>query len=122
MIQGKKTAYPCKQEKEMTKNIKNLLAEFKSGLLELYGERLKGVYLFGSYARGDQDIEADVDVMIVLDQYDSYWEELKRTGELTSSLCLEYDLTISRVFVHEMEWFEGETLLMRNVRQEAIPA
>jgi predicted nucleotidyltransferase len=106
----------------MTENIKNLRAEFKSGLLELYGEHLKGVYLFGSYARGDQDGEADVDVMIVLDQFDSYWEELERTGDLTSSLSLEYDLTISRVFVHELEWLEGETPLMQNVRQEAIPA
>jgi predicted nucleotidyltransferase len=30
-----------------------LLGELKSGLAELYGDRLCGVYLFGSYARGE---------------------------------------------------------------------
>ena len=63
----------------MPADVKRLLTKLKNGLTELYGDRLKAVYLFGSYARGDYDESSDLDVMIVLDNYKSYWEELIRS-------------------------------------------
>jgi predicted nucleotidyltransferase len=41
------------------------------------GARLKGVYLFGSYARGEAGEESDVDVLIVLDRVESYSQEIE---------------------------------------------
>jgi predicted nucleotidyltransferase len=43
-----------------------LLNELKSSLVELYGDRLFSVILFGSHARGEATSESDIDVMIVL--------------------------------------------------------
>ena len=63
----------------MPENIRNLLDELKAALHHLYGPRLRGVYLFGSYARGDQDSESDVDVLIVLDRFEHYGAEIDRT-------------------------------------------
>ena len=37
----------------MTDDIKKMLRELKKGLTEIYGNQLKAVYLYGSYARGD---------------------------------------------------------------------
>ena len=37
----------------MPANIKQLLSELKKRLVRLYGEHLKAVRLFGSYARGE---------------------------------------------------------------------
>lgn len=37
----------------MPRSIKKILRELKKGLAEIYGEQLKAVILFGSYARGD---------------------------------------------------------------------
>jgi predicted nucleotidyltransferase len=35
----------------MPNNIKRILRELKKGLVEIYGDQLKAVYLFGSFAR-----------------------------------------------------------------------
>ena len=106
----------------MPVNIKNLLAELKQGLAKIYGNRLKAVYLFGSYARGDYHEGSDLDVMIVLDTYKSYWDELVRSAELASDLSLEYDVTISRTIMTEEQWQKGDLPVLRNVRVEGVPA
>lgn len=46
----------------MDPRIGSLLGELKSGLRDLYGDRLHGVYLYGSHARGEASRESDVDV------------------------------------------------------------
>ena len=50
-----------------------LLAEVRAGLSAIYGDRLRGMYLYGSYARGEQDAESDVDVLVVLNEVPDYW-------------------------------------------------
>jgi hypothetical protein len=46
--------------------------------------------------------------MIVLDTYESYWDELVRSAELASDLSLKYDVTISRTLMIEEQWKAGE--------------
>ena len=100
--------------------LNQILREIKQGLLPLYGEQLKGVYAFGSYARGEQVPESDLDILIVLTDYYSYSAEIKRTGELISYLSLAYNVSISRKFMKEDNWVEGDTALLRSVRAEAV--
>jgi predicted nucleotidyltransferase len=104
----------------MTEYIPRLLSELKAGLQGLYGTRLVGAYLFGSYARGDQDRESDLDVLIVLDHYERYGEEIERTGALASELSLKYNISISKVFMSEHEYLYGDTPLLRNLRSDAV--
>jgi predicted nucleotidyltransferase len=106
----------------MPVEIRNLLAELRQGLANTYGERLKAVYLFGSYARGDYDESSDVDVMIVLSDYEDYGKEIDRSGELISQLSLAYGISISRVIMKELQWQESDTPLLRNIRAEGVPA
>jgi len=103
----------------MSENIRELMDKLKTQLRDIYGQLLVGVYLFGSYARDEQNGESDVDVMIVLRNYDSYSSEIERTGEIISELSLKYDLSISRIFIDHANWLKGDTPLLRNVRQEA---
>ena len=106
----------------MKADIKSLLSEMRAGLEKIYGEHLKNVYLYGSYARGEQDEESDVDVLIVLDRIDSYWHEIERTGFLASGISLKYDVTVSRAFISHQDWVRRDTPFLSNVREEAIPA
>ena len=88
----------------MPADIERLLAELKRELAKVYGERLKVVYLYGSYARGDYDPESDLDVMIVLSDFERRVAEIKHISELLGNLSLEYEVTVSAVFMREQEW------------------
>ena len=98
-----------------------LVGELKAGLRAIYGERLKGVYLFGSYARGDYHDESDVDVLVVLNQVESYFDEIERTSHLVGDLSLQCQVNISRVFVSEADWMGRDSMFLLNVREDAVP-
>jgi predicted nucleotidyltransferase len=102
--------------------IRKLMKELKEGLVLIYGDRLKAVYLYGSYARGDYRQGSDVDVMILLSDYRNYWEELRCSTDLASDISLKYDVTVSRLIMKEAQWKEADIPVLRNIRREGDPA
>lgn len=106
----------------MAERLDSVLQKLRGELEGIYGARLRGVYLFGSRARGDAEAASDVDVLIVLDRLDRYGVKLERTGEVASRLSIEAGLSISRVFVSEREWRESQSPFFQNVREEGVRA
>jgi predicted nucleotidyltransferase len=104
----------------MADEIKSLLKELKVGLRKIYGDQFRSVYLFGSRARGDADVDSDVDVLIVLSDFQKYGAELRRTGELIGKLSLDYGETVSVIFSREQEWKHDKLPLLMNIRAESI--
>ena len=105
----------------MPRNIKKILRELKKGLIEIYGDQLKAVILFGSFARGEGRLpDSDIDVMVVLKGEFNYWEMDKRSSELVASLSLENDVVISRVFASEAVYANSKMPLYINVRKEGV--
>ena len=102
--------------------LKKLLGELKEGLKSLYGSRLKGIYLFGSYARGEQQKDSDLDILVVLDGFERANLEINRTSLIVSRLSLDYAVTITRFFVTEKNWEKGDTSFLANVREDAVAA
>ena len=103
----------------MKKDLHTLLRELKVGLAGTYGARLHGVYLYGSYARGTHDAESDFDVLVVLDDFASYGNEVDRTSEFVAALSLRYAVSISIVFVRKQQWGNSDSPFLRHVRDEA---
>lgn len=102
--------------------IQEILAEFRSGLKQLYGDRFLKLYVFGSYARGDARAGSDLDILVVLDDVDRPAEEIDRTSELTSRVSLAHDVTVSRAFVDEATFRAGDTRFLRSVEEDLVPA
>lgn len=97
-----------------------LLQQMKIGLGTLYGIRLQGVYLYGSYARGEEEKESDVDVLVILDNFERYGAEVDRTSALVADLSLHHGVSVSTVFLRQQEWLRGETPFVLNVREDAV--
>lgn len=105
----------------MPNNIKRILRELKKGLTEIYGDQLKAVYLFGSFARGEGRLpDSDIDVMIVLNGEFNHREVQKRSIDFVASLCLENDVVITRKFASAKEYAESKMPLFLNVRNDAV--
>lgn len=67
----------------------------------LYGDRLRRVLLFGSWARGDAHPESDVDLLVVLDRVGSPWDELRRMDPILWRHSLSNDTVITATPVSE---------------------
>ena len=89
-------------------------------LKAVLGERLVGVYLYGSRARGDHDPDSDIDVLVILDEIGAYAADLQATGEATSRLSLEAGITISRLLATREAWLRRDRPILRVIAAEGI--
>jgi predicted nucleotidyltransferase len=102
--------------------VKSILARAKEGLEKIYGDRLKGVYLYGSYARGTPYEFSDVDIAIILDRVDELGGELFRTSSLFADLTIDSGIHVSRAFIAEEDFEHGHYALCRNIKKEGLAA
>jgi predicted nucleotidyltransferase len=105
----------------MTKSkLQQLLAEVKSDLEKLYGDQLVAVILYGSYARGEAGANSDVDIVMVLKDYERDFIEIDRTNELVSRLSLDYDVIVALIPLREKNWREEESSFLQNLRRDSV--
>ncbi len=105
----------------MSSNIRKILRELKKGLITIYGDELKAVILFGSFARGEGRLpDSDIDVMVVLNGEFNYRDVENRSIDFVASLCLEYDVIIICHFISDKRYVESELPFMLNVRRDAV--
>ena len=99
-------------------NLNDILQELKRGLEDIYGPRLIALYLYGSRARGDAEDDSDIDVAMVLDDYESTEQERARFSRFRAALCLEHGVLLSVTPIRVAEWRAGVGLFLRNVQRE----
>lgn len=88
-------------------------------LRELYGDRLRQVLLFGSYARGTADEESDIDLLVVLDEVDSVYAETMAMSEVLWNHTLESGVAVSSVAMSASDFAERASPFLMRVRAEA---
>jgi len=105
----------------MNEALREVLSRLRSELTELYGERLVGMRLFGSHARGDSEPGSDIDVLVVLKGEVDPGQEIARISAPRASLCLATDRVISCLFLSEKRFLTEQSPLLLNVRRESVP-
>jgi predicted nucleotidyltransferase len=106
--------------RQIPRAVQLALKELQEYLAKIYGERLRGVYLYGSYARGDFHSGSDVDVLIALEGVVNPGQEIDRIGDGVADICLEHNVLIATFPVSE-EWLvERKSPLFENVRREGV--
>lgn len=101
--------------------IEPMVREFKAALQTLYGDRLRDVVLYGSYARGDYDEESDIDLMLVLnDEKVNTIGEVFRLVDLNVDFLDRYSKIISVLPVAYQRYSQSFMPVYQNARQEGI--
>ncbi|MBQ9609211.1 MAG: nucleotidyltransferase domain-containing protein [Lachnospiraceae bacterium] len=89
----------------MFDKINEITHEVVKGGVELLGDKIDKIVLYGSYARGDYDEESDVDIMFLLDCKDTEISNYRqKLSELSSRIGLDYDIFVS-LFLKDKETF-----------------
>ena len=97
-----------------------VLKRIREVLDDLYGERLKGVVLYGSRARGDFDEDSDIDVLVLLEGPVDFGSELRVVVDALYDLQLEISIAIEALPV-DVESFESRRWpLFRQASEEGV--
>ena len=93
----------------MSRNLTEVLKKYVEDVHKIYGEKLRTVILYGSYARGDFRTDSDIDIMILVDLSD---DEIRLKGHMLSNLTFDYnfdnDLEIMPIVKNLVQQMGGE--------------
>jgi predicted nucleotidyltransferase len=100
--------------------INQLLKEFRTGIEKLYGQRLKNIVLYGSWARGEATEDSDIDLVIVLKGDVQPGSEIDRMIDIITDINLKYGVLISVYPVAERDYLTLKSPLLMNARKEGV--
>ena len=96
------------------------LRKARAVLEELYGERLKGVVLYGSCARGTETEESDIDLLVLLEGPVEVGKEIFRICHELLQVELDTGRLISPMPADVEEYQGGTCRLYRHVVREGV--
>jgi len=97
-----------------------VIAAVRERLVEYYGERFRGLVLYGSMARGTAHADSDIDLLVLLDGEVDIIGELWEIVKLVYPLQLESEYRIScHPADHDM-YTRGDWELYRNAKREGV--
>lgn len=89
----------------------------------IYGENIVEIRLYGSYARGNEDLDSDIDfVAIVRGERLKLQEKLTEVWNQTDDISLEYETIISPTVIpyDEFQKWKEDLPYYRNIEKEGI--
>jgi predicted nucleotidyltransferase len=106
----------------MGAQVKQVISELVRRTQSLYGDRLKRILVYGSYARNEATAESDIDLAVVLAGDVVPGKEIDRMIDVITDINLEYGVLLSVYPVSEENYRNVNSPLLINIRREGIPA
>lgn len=100
--------------------ITTILGELRQKVEKLYGQRLKSIVLYGSWARGDANEDSDIDVLVVLEGNVIPGKEIDRMIDVIMETSLKHDVLILVYPISEQDYSATTSPLLINVRREYL--
>lgn len=97
-----------------------LLRRLGKDLRSLYGERYRGLVLYGSYARGEADEGSDVDLLLLLEGEVDTAREIMLAQEVEWPIFMETKYVISLFPINAQKYGRSEQPFLSNARREGI--
>ena len=101
--------------------VENILKEFKDQLNSFYGNRLRSVILYGSWARNEGTDDSDIDVAVVLSGQVEPCKEIDRMIDIITDMNLEHGVLLSVYPVSQQKYEHLNSPLLINLRMEGLP-
>lgn len=90
----------------MPVSISNILREYVNGIKNIFGRDYEKTILYGSYARGDNRLDSDIDIMILVKcDDDMIHEHMRAVRDYTYDINEKYDTEIMPI-VKNVEHFK----------------
>lgn len=89
----------------------------------IYGEDVCEIYLYGSYARGDEESGSDIDLAaVVKGDRKELQRKLKEVWDEADDIGLDYEVVISPTVIpyHEFERYKDVLPYYRNIVREGV--
>lgn len=100
---------------------REMFEKLVKGLCDIYGDILVSILLFGSFARGTNTRESDIDIAILLNGKETV-EMHNQMVDLAVDMDLEYDQVFSIINIDYANFLEWEDTLpfYKNVREDGV--
>ena len=98
-----------------------ILEELSNGIVEIINSNIEKVILYGSVARGRNDKDSDVDIMVIVkNELDKFTED--KLSDFIVDMNLKYDKVFSVIDVNVHEFIKwADTLpFYKNVNRDGI--
>ena len=104
-------------------DVENVVAQLRFGIASLFPQDKIEAILFGSYARGDDDSDSDIDVLFLVD---ASQQEISarnwQVGDLAADFLLEHGVMVSPI-VENRDYFTANSGVLpfyRNIVREGV--
>lgn len=103
--------------------LQSILQAVARAYREVYGQDVVNIILYGSYARGDNQADSDVDIVAIVhgDRQDLQ-NRLRQVWDVSSDLELEYGVIVSPTVIpyEEFERYKADLPYYRNIASEGV--
>ena len=103
----------------LSKNERLALDRFAKKVKQALGDSLKQMVLFGSRARGDDEPDSDLDILVIVEQ--ETWEVRDAVSLAASRVSLAEGILVSPKVIGQARWEDMHVFSLRqNVQREGL--